>query len=59
MKVNLKKNFYPYSNQPFLLLDPSNDAFKTRLLERKQQQWKQENGMSFVMKINLYLKSFL
>jgi hypothetical protein len=40
------------------LLDSNNDPFKTRLLERKQQQWKQENCMSSITKRNSYLRSF-
>jgi hypothetical protein len=40
MKVNLLEN---NRHSYLVLLEPNNDPFKTRLMEKKQQQWKQEN----------------
>jgi hypothetical protein len=44
MKVNRKAKFLLLII--IFQLDTNGDAFKTQLMEKKQQQWKQENCMS-------------
>jgi hypothetical protein len=56
MTVNLKRSSSIVISR--CLLDANNDAFKTRLLEKKQQQWKQENCMFLIRKKNSYLSFF-
>jgi hypothetical protein len=43
MKVNKEKNNFLTVIILFFLLDQNNDAYRTRLMDKKQQQWKQEN----------------
>jgi hypothetical protein len=41
---SLKQNDHQYDVSPKVNEDANNDVFKTRLMEKKQQQWKQENS---------------